>query len=374
MRVGIDCRLPYYQMGGISQYILQLLPALAKIDNDNEYLIFHNRKDGRSYLPPDASNFHRMDLWTPCHQRLERWALTAELLRHGLDVFHSPDFIPPQRGGKGQVITVHDLNFIYYPEFLTAESRRYYLGQIEWAVQRADHISADSDHTRQDLIKRLDVPPEKVTAVHLAANPVYGQPQDAEAVKGTLAAFNLPAGYLLFVGTLEPRKNLPLLLEAYKLLYEEGLNDLPLVLVGRKGWLYDEIFERVEQLGLGEQVRHLSKVDDERLAHLYSAAGLLVLPSFYEGFGLPPLEAMHCGCPVVVSDRGSLPEIVGRAGIVLPPENPEDWAAAMAAVLTDGLKWKEMKRAGFEQAKKFSWESAAQQTLYIYQQVRNQAI
>lgn len=369
MRVGIDCRLPYYQMGGISQYTLQLLPALAELDKENEYLIFHSRKDGRFHLPPHAPNFRRVELWTPCHHRLERWALSAELLPHNLDIFHSPDFIPPQRAGKRQIITVHDLNFIYYPEFLTADSRRYYAGQIEWAVRQADHISADSHHTRQDLIERLHVPPEKVTAVHLAANAVYTKAQSEDAVWETLAGFNLPEGFLLFVGTLEPRKNVPLLLDAYRRLRQEGITDLPLVLVGRKGWLYDEIFERIGQLGLEEQVRHLSGVDDERLAHLYSAASLLALPSFYEGFGLPPLEAMHCGCPVVVSDRGSLPEIVGTAGIVLPPDNTEAWAEALALVINDEAKREAMITAGFAQAKKFNWQTAAAQTLGIYRNV-----
>ncbi len=368
MRVGIDCRLPFYQMGGISQYILQLLPALAEIDKENEYLIFHSRRDGRSYLPPNAPNFRRVDLSTPCHHRIEQWSLSAELLPHRLDVFHSPDFIPPQWGGRRLVVTVHDLNFIYYPEFLTAESRRYYAGQIEWAVQRADHISADSEHTRQDLIERLNVPAEKVTAVRLAANPVYTQPQSADAVRQTLAECNLPPGFLLFVGTLEPRKNIPLLLDAYNQLLQERVTDLPLVLVGQKGWLFEEIFERIERLGLGTKVCHLSGVDNERLAHLYSAAGLLALPSYYEGFGLPPLEAMHCGCPVVVSDRGSLPEIVGPAGVVLAPDEAGEWAEAMRQILMDSAKRERMIRAGYERAKQFSWETAAAQTLRIYRE------
>jgi glycosyltransferase involved in cell wall biosynthesis len=182
-----------------------------------------------------------------------------------------------------------------------------------------------------------------------------------------LAEFDLPRGFLLFVGTLEPRKNVPLLLKAYTQLLALGVTDLPLVLVGRKGWLFEEIFETIERLGIGDKARHLSGVDDERLAHLYSAAGLLALPSFYEGFGLPPLEAMHCGCPVVVSDRGSLPEIVGEAGVVLPPEGAGDWAMAMGQVLTDGLKRVTMRTAGFEQAAKFGRERAAAETLGIYQ-------
>jgi glycosyltransferase involved in cell wall biosynthesis len=358
-------------MGGISQYILQLLSALAKIDKENEYLIFHSRKDGRSYLPPNSPNFQRVDLWTPCHHRVERWSLSAELLPHRLDVFHSPDFIPPQWGGKREVVTVHDLNFVYYPEFLTAESRRYYAGQIDWAVAHADHISADSEQTRRDLIERLGVGAEKVTAVHLAANPVYSKPLAEEAIRQTLDEFNLERGYLLFVGTLEPRKNVPLLLRVYHQLLQERTTDKPLVLVGRKGWLFEEIFETISALGLGEKVRHLSGVNDERLAHLYSAAGVLALPSYYEGFGLPPLEAMHCGCPVVVSDRGSLPEIVGKAGIILAPDEQAGWVEALGLVLTDSEQRARMIRAGLEQAKRFNWETAARQTLGIYQGMGN---
>jgi glycosyltransferase involved in cell wall biosynthesis len=368
LRIGIDCRLPYYQMGGISQYILNLLPVLAEIDKKNEYLIFHSRKDGRSYLPANADNFRRADLWTPSHHRLEQIALTAELLPRRLDVLHSPDFIPPRGGARRHIITVHDLNFIYYPEFLTEDSRRFYLDQIEWAVRRADHISADSHHTRQDLIERLNVHPEKVTTIHLAANAIYRRPQPAAAVQATLAGYNLPEGFILFVGTLEPRKNVPLLLEAYHLMRQEGVTDLPLVLVGRKGWLYDKIFEAITRLELEACVRHLIGVGDQQLAHLYSAAGLLALPSHYEGFGLPPLEAMHCGCPVVVSDRGSLPEIVGQAGVILPPDEPQEWAGAMAQVLQDSETRTRMKTAGLAQAATFRWETAAAQTVAIYEE------
>ena len=366
MRVGIDCRLPYYQMGGISQYVLFLIQALAELDEETEYRIYHSRKDSADHAPNQA-RFARRTLWTPCHHRLERWTLALELLPERLDVFHAPDFIPPAGGAPRRVITVHDLNFHYFPQFLTAESRRYYNDQIEWAVGEAAAIAADSEHTRQDLIRLLGVPPEKVRTIHLSVNPIYQAPVMPAALSATLAGLGLTPGFILFVGTLEPRKNLPTLLQAYALARERFGLRVPLVLVGRRGWLYEEIFATIDQLQLREYVMHLDQFDNQSLAHLYHSAGLLALPSFYEGFGLPPLEAMNCGCPVVTSDRGSLPEIVGPAGPLLPPEDVALWAETMGRVLADGAERDQMIRAGRTQAACFSWSRAAQATVQLYQ-------
>jgi glycosyltransferase involved in cell wall biosynthesis len=354
-------------MGGISQSILHLLPVLAAVDERNEYYLFHSRKEGRSFVPSAAGRFFRRDLWTPCHHRLERWTLAAELSRHKLELFHSPDFIPPRSGARWRIITVHDLNFIYYPQFLTAESKRYYLGQIKWATKEADHIVVDSHATRTDVIDLLAVPPEKVTTIHLAANPLYQQLFTVTAVNETLRKYNLPRGFILFVGTLEPRKNLPMLIRAYAQLRQDNHIDVPMILVGSKGWIYDDIFTTIGTLGLRQHVRHLSGIFDEELAHLYHAAGVLVTPSFYEGFGLPALEAQHCGCPVIVSNRGSLPEIVGKNGMMLDPEDTSSWVDTLALVLDDTDLRKTMITAGHEQAKKFNWGKTARNTLALYQ-------
>lgn len=364
MHIGIDARLLHYQMGGISQSIRHLLPALAALDRENRYIVLHMGKDGRAHTP-SAPNFHRHNLLTPSHHRLEKWALGVELLPLRLDVLHSPDFIPPAFGARQRIITIHDLNFIFYPQFLTAESLRYYRDQIHWACREADHIAADSHATRQDVIDQLGVPPEKITTVHLAANPLYAQDHETAVVAETLAKYNLPRGFVLCVGTLEPRKNVPTLVRAYARLRAQGI-DVPLVLVGGKGWIYDDIFATIAELGLHDHVRHLSGIFDAELAHLYHGAGVLVTPSFYEGFGLPALEAQHCGCPVVVSRRGSLPEIVGPEGVMVDdPEDVAGWADTLFRVLTDGDLRAEMVARGYAQAKGFSWA----ETAVAYQQI-----
>jgi glycosyltransferase involved in cell wall biosynthesis len=206
-----------------------------------------------------------------------------------------------------------------------------------------------------------------VTAIHLAANPLYERVYEETAVQATLRQHNLPRGFILFVGTLEPRKNIPMLLQAYHLLRQETAVDVPLLLIGSKGWLYNEIFTTIEELGLRQQVRHLSGIFDEQLAHLYTAAGLLATPSHYEGFGLPALEAMHCGCPVIVSNRGSLPEVAGQAGLLLDPDDKVAWAEAMAQVLSSPDLRARMVAAGQIQAQKFNWHKTAAATLKLYQ-------
>ena len=366
MRIGIDARIIAYRRGGIASYIRHLLPTLAALDPDTDYRVLRHRKDRtRSEAAP---NVRRATVWTPCHHRLERWALGVEIAPLRLDLLHSPDFIPPAFGARHFVITVHDLNFLYYPQFLTAESRRYYNDQIAWAVARADHILADSETTRADLIRLLNVPPEKVTTVHLGIDPVF-RPLPPNLVRETLARYGLTPGYLLFVGTLEPRKNLPGLLTACRILLDRREALPPLVIAGSRGWLYEEIYARVESLRLESHVRFVYDIPDDDLPALYNGAALLVMPSFYEGFGLPALEAQACGTPVVISDRGSLPEVAGAAAVTVNPDSPEDIAAGIARVLGDPDLQAALRAAGPAHAARFTWEQAARGVLAVYRSV-----
>lgn len=355
--IGIDARLTYYRLGGISTYIRRLITALERLDQHNRYTVFHSRKARESLV----SRFQRAALWTPCHHRLERVALSAELARFRLDVLHSPDFIPPWHGARRHIITVHDLNFFYYPQFLTSESRRYYNGQIEMAVRRADHILADSHATRDDLVRMLNVPAEKIT-VHMLGVDEDFRPLSPETVNRWRQGLKLPDEYLLFVGTFEPRKNILGLLEAYRLLP----NAPPLVLAGGRGWLFDETMARIKQMNLTSSVLWRENVPQEAMPALYNGATLLILPSFYEGFGFPPLEAMACGTVPIVSNRSSLPEVVGNVGLQIDPDDPAELAEAIRYAL-DNPQWRNtMRQAGLKRAESFTWEKTAQTALSVY--------
>ena len=366
MHIGIDLRLHAYAPGGISRYARRLATQLdGQLTPDSLTLIPHRREQAPTDIP--GTRVYRA--WTPPHHRLERWALGTELLPLRLDLLHSTDFIPPAWGARHFVITVHDLNFLYYPQYLTVDARHYYNDQIAWAVDRADAILADSYATHHDLEKLLHVAPERVTVAHLAADARF-RPLPPEKVSTVLARYELQPGYLLFVGTWEPRKNLPGLLEALAQLHGRGEKRV-LVIAGRPGWLYDEVFARVQSLSLEPWVRFIERVPGDDLVALYNGALLLTMPSFYEGFGLPALEAMQCGTPVVVADRASLPEVVGDAGLLINPDDPETLADACWRIASDVALRERLREAGRKQVKAFTWEETARKTLAVYRRVLN---
>jgi glycosyltransferase involved in cell wall biosynthesis len=324
MRFGIDARLVHYSKAGIGQYIIHLVQGLAEIDSENEYLLLQSRKDRSTIV--NHPNFERVTLWTPSHHRFEQIALYAETFRLGLDLLHSPDFIPPRRIRSGSVITVHDLAFLLYPHFLTREAARYY-GHIDQAVRWADHIIADSENTKQDTMEHLGVPEDKITVVYVAADPAY-QPVDRDAARAFVQqTYGLDGPYLLFVSTIEPRKNLPTLLHAFRQSRDCYRVDIKLAVVGSKGWLWNDSLDHIELLGL---------------------------------------EALLCGTPVVASNVASIPEVVGDAALLVDPNNVDELSVSIWRVLTDSKLRREMITRGFKQAERFSWERTARETRDIY--------
>jgi len=274
MRIGIDARLVFYNRAGIGEDIIQLVEALASVDHgEDRFVLLQSRKDKSAII--SSNGFSRRSLWTPSHNRFEQLALSFEISRLSLDLLHSPDFIPPFRRNCKSVITIHDLAFLLYPHFLTKESARYY-GQIDRAWRKTDHIIAVSEATKRDSIRMLGVPEHKISVIHEAANPIYRQlPQD-EAVQHVRSRFKFDRDYILFVSTIEPRKNLPGLLQGYRRLRDEYKRDELLVLAGANGWLWEEVYETVGRLNLEDHVVFLGRVPSADLLYLYNAARLLV--------------------------------------------------------------------------------------------------
>ena len=367
MRIGVDARLMHHQPAGISRYTWHLLNALAQIDRDNEFVVFQHRRHRDPII--QQPNFRRATLFAPAHSRLEQFMLPIELFPHRLDLLHSTDFIPPLHSLTPTVITVHDLAFLHWPHFVTKDSAAYY-GQIDRAVNRARHVIVPSEHTRQDLIGQLGAPADKVSVIYEAADPSFVPLPVEETRQAVCEKFGLPETYIFTVGTIEPRKNLNGLLQAFRILKDRyNISEAGLVIAGSKGWLYDETLETIQTLGLADCTFLLGRVSDEDLHRLYVGARCHIHAAYYEGFGLPPLEAMACGTPTIVSNVSSLPEVVNDAALLVDPRDWEEIAVALHRLLTDDDLHAELRRKGLQRARCFSWEQAARQTLDVYRAV-----
>lgn len=362
MRLGFDVRLTYYTGGGIAKYIRRLAEHLPQMEPAHTYFHFYRRRPTEVL----ARRARRVACFTPAHHPLETWALGAEIWPHRLDLFHSPDFIPPRWGAKRFVITVHDLAFLRYPQFLTTESRRYYNGQIQYAVSHAQAISADSHATKADLINLLNVPEKKITTIHLGLDAQF-HPRPAAEVDAVLARHRLPRGFILFVGTFEPRKNVPTLLKAYAALRAQWPAAPPLALAGNRGWLFEEAQTLAGELNLHAHTYFMENFPSADLPATYCGAGVVVLPSHYEGFGFPVLEAMGSGTPVVMSNVSSLPEVGGNAVLSCSPTDVDALADALHRALTDSALRAKLIESGLARAKTFTWEKTARETLALYE-------
>ena len=367
MRIGVDARLMYHRPAGISRYTWHLLQALAKHDKDDEFVVFQHRN--HTNLIVKQPNFKRSTVFAPAHGRLEQAMLPLETARFSLDLIHSTDFIPALRSSTPAVITVHDLAFLHWPHLVTKTSARYY-GQIDRAVQHAKRIIVPSESTKADLIGLFGVRDGDVSVIYEAADPCF-KPMAIEPARQYVAKrFGIPQSYIFFVSTIEPRKNVNGLLQAYRILLDQyNTRDAALVLAGSEGWLYEETMALVAELGLEENTFFLGRVTDEELHNLYVGARCHIHPALYEGFGLPPLEAMACGTPTIVSNVSSLPEVVNDAALLVRPDDHEEIAVALHRLLTDADLHTELSRKGLQQAALFSWDKAALSTLNVYQQV-----
>jgi glycosyltransferase involved in cell wall biosynthesis len=304
-------------------------------------------------------------------QRL-RLPVPVQTLTGPLDLFHSPDFVLPPTAGVPAILTVHDLSFLRVPQFFVPGFREYLEGAVKRAVGRARHILADSASTRRDLIELMAVEPARVSVLYPGVEARFQPIQDPIELGQVCARYGLPDRFVLGLSTLQPRKNFDGLIKAFQRLLSEQGNDpeiagLHLVIVGGKGWMYEEMLTLVEHAGLGNLVHFPGFAADEDLPALYSLASAFAFPSWYEGFGLPVLESMACGTPVVAADNSSLPEAVGEAGLMVDAGDTEALADALGCLMKDSVLRERLMVAGRKQARRFSWADAGRQLLQVYQ-------
>ncbi len=368
IRIGINAHLlsgqPGYRRAGIHNYIYKILDNIPLAEPNWEYTVFlankarleakYGFKAKRSHWPTDR-RIVRI-LWEQ-----SVWPIVAKFGK--FDLLHSMAFVLPILGKTPSVVTVYDLSFIHFPENFPKLQQTYLYSQTARSCRKARRVITISEASRQDVHKLLSVPLENIDVVAPGVEQIYrpyptGQIEEFRIEKG------LSRNVILHVGTLQPRKNIPLLLRAVA---EIGRSDVDLVLVGGKGWLYEQIFDLVGQLGLTEQVHFIGYVPDEELPIWYNLASLLAFPSVYEGFGLPVVEAMACGTPVVAARSSSIPEAGGSAALYFEPGNMKELTGHMTAILENPQLADELGEVGKKQSRRFSWERAGRETAQVYQ-------
>ncbi|NTW02312.1 MAG: glycosyltransferase family 4 protein [Oscillochloris sp.] len=376
MIIGVDYTAAAWQGAGIGRYTRELIAATIPRDHSLRYVLFYaaNGLPTQSpYLQALADlcatnpnvRAHPLPIsprmLTILWQRL-RLPLPVERLIGKIDILHAPDFVLPPTHARA-LLTVHDLTFMVRPETADAGLRRYLMAAVPRSLRRANLVLADSQATKDDLGRLLGVDACRVRLLYPGVSPRF-RPLPPAETEPLRAQLGLPKSFLLFVGTLEPRKNLVRLIEAFDCFIQGNTHpEISLVIAGRRGWLYEEIFAAVDRLNLTERVHFLDFVDDAHLPGVYNLARVFVYPSLYEGFGLPALEAMACGTPVVTANVSSLPEVAGDAAILVDPLDPNAIAGGIVRALTEG-EW--LRAAGPAQARRFSWESAAKHLIDSY--------
>jgi len=369
-RIAIDAHSVGTKLGGNESYAVNLIEALAEIDSVNNYTIYVTTKEARDRFSNRWSNF-RVRSTLP-HTSLIRIPLTlsAELRKHPVDVLHvqftAPPFCPCP-----VVVSIHDLSFEHLPQTFRRHSRTQLQLTVRHSARRAARILSLSQHTRRDIIDTYGIEPKKIEAIPLAAPDHFGAITDNRELQRVRHIYGIDGDYILSVGSIQPRKNLARLIKAYASLRGNCSADkLPkLVLVGKRAWLYDETLRTLDEMGVKDTVVLTGYVPEADLPALYSSALCFVYPSYFEGFGLPPLEAMKCGAPVIVGNRTSLPEVVGDAGLTVDPFDVDAIGGAIRRLMDDSSLRKELSRKGQERAKAFNWRETARQTLRVYQEV-----
>ena len=377
MRICIDCRSCLAPTSGIQRYIRNLIHGLASMDQENEYYLYYlNTFSPWSRLSSFRLNpqYKGIGFPNPVYRILARampskWLTLNKITGEKIDLFHATNLLQFPHTNCKSVVTVHDLTFLLFPEFHTKKNIELMMNGLNGGLKLADRIIADSQSTKEDLVQQLKIPQDRINVIYLGVGAEYKQAPDGNKDSNILKKYSLQDPYLLFIGVIEPRKNLVRLIRAFYYLKEDKKIEHKLVIAGRKGWLYDDIFETVATLKLRNDVIFTGYIPDEDMPSLIRGSDFFVYPSLYEGFGLPPLEAMACGTPVITSNVSSLPEVVGDGALLVDPHSVEEISGGMAKLLEDDVLRKKLVRKGLERAKRFTWDRVARETLKVYEEI-----
>lgn len=380
MRIALDYTAGIRQEAGIGHYVRSLLDAMLAIDTTNEYILLTSGRPSQERPFPTAPNVRGRSLLLPDRYANILWyrmraILPPHLFSGKIDIYHGPDFVLPLLSKKiRKVVTVHDLAFLKHPEYAAPKLAAYLSKVVPVSVAEADVVAAVSHDSARTLIEHYGTPPEKIVVIPNGLRPHFRRITDPILLGATMNKFGLKHPFVLGVGTLEPRKNHMGLIRAFAQAQSDKRNrPAMLALAGGGGWLYDETKQLVADLKLEKKVRFLGRVSDLELAILYSLADVFAFPSFFEGFGVPPIEAMACGAPVITSNTSSLPEVVGEAALTISPHEPAELAVAITRLIGDEKLREKLRQRGYERAQLYTWPKSAQKMLDVYEKLYNGA-
>lgn len=372
MRIAIDLTPIPSQKTGVGKYAMSLIDTLAEQDRGNHYWLFV-KKAQRQDFDPQKANFHLISCSNIIQNRIvrvlwEQLVLPLRLITRRIELLHSIHYTTPIVAACKRVVTFHDMTFFLFPDKHTLVKRIFFRLSIPLSAKIATRLIAVSRSTKTDMEKVLNVPENKIDVIHETVDFAYRPLHDAKAINRIKWKYGIQDKYILYVGTLEPRKNIGRLIQAYGKLVLENRITQNLVIAGKKGWAYQEIYDVVEKLSpdCKKKIIFTGYVQEADLPLLYSGADLFVYPSLYEGFGIPPLEAMACGVPTISSKVSSLPEVVGGAGILVDPYDVEELAQSIHKVLTDEELREQLRQKGVRKAQEFSSEKLAKEMLKTY--------
>jgi glycosyltransferase involved in cell wall biosynthesis len=372
MHIAIDYTPAVHQAAGIGRYTRGLVAALARLNTRHQFTLLVFGRAGARFAPsPLPANFRLRyapfsDRWATVLWHRLNLPLPVDVFTGRADLFHGPSFtLPPSLAPS--LLTVHDLSFVRYPQGAFPPLLAWLSRAVPRSLRRARHVLADSESTRLDLVELMGIPADRITVIGAGVDERFKRVSDPTFLAAVRARYNLPERFILGTSTLEPRKNFTGLIAAFNRLAAAGPADLHLVIAGGKGWLYDDIFAAAAASPVSQRIHFPGFVADEDLPALYTLADLFAFPSHYEGFGIPVLEAMACGTPVVCADNSSLPEVAGDAALLVPATDSQALVDAMHRLLIDTSLREALVGRGLEQARKFAWEKAAERLLAVYE-------